>query len=50
MSYFTWKPRLVLTFESKFYNYGIIYHVHRPCPLLSYIDILMQIIHVKGIT
>ena len=29
-------------------HYGIIYHVHHPFLLFSYINILMQIIYIKG--
>ena len=29
-------------------HYGIIYHVHHPCLLFTYINIILQIIYNKG--
>ena len=29
-------------------HYGIIYHVHHPCLLVSCINIIKQIIYIKG--
>ena len=31
-------------------HYGIIYHVHHPCLLFSHINIIMQIMYIKGTT
>ena len=31
-------------------HYGIIYHVYHPCMLFSCINIVMQIVYIKGTT